>query len=415
MTPIQGYRKFLIVSLFALRSLIFNVPCPLSLLYAEPVSLGIDVLQEQGFDILSGKKVGLIANHTSKNKKGESTALVLARAPNLKLAALFTPEHGYTGWAEGGAVIESSTDPLTGLPIHSLYGKTLRPSPETLQGLDVLVFDIQDVGSRFYTYLTTMGYCLEEAAKAGIEFVVLDRPNPITGTIVEGHVLDSSIRHFTAYFPVPARHGMTAGEIARLHNETLSQKARLTVIPMKGWQRKMWFDQTGLPWTATSPNIPKLENALLYSGLGCFESTNLAVGRGTELPFLWAGAPWMDSKAVLKRLKKIKALKGAKFSRKTLIPSKELYQGKKCEGIEIGITDREALRPTAFFVHLAFILGDLHPEDFKIRWDEIRRMTGTDRFKDYYISGEPAEKALEVFDQSTEEFLKTRQSYLLYP
>ncbi|OGR86146.1 MAG: hypothetical protein A3A86_03130 [Elusimicrobia bacterium RIFCSPLOWO2_01_FULL_60_11] len=257
------------------------------------VLLGIDVLEKGGFKELKGKNVGLITNHTGMDSKGRSTIDVLHAAPGVKLVKLFSPEHGIRGRAEHGKAVEDGKDAKTGLPIFSLYGKTQRPTADMLKGLDALVFDIQDIGTRFYTYTTTLAYALEESARAGIEFVVLDRPNPLTGSIVEGVPLDPSIKHFTAYLQVPVRHGLTVGEIAKWHNGTAWIHARLTVVQMQGWSRPMSWEDTGLKFRPTSPNIRTVTAAVLYPGIGGFEATNLSVGRGTSEPFEVFGAPWI--------------------------------------------------------------------------------------------------------------------------
>jgi len=241
---------------------------------------------------LEGKRVGLITNHTSLNAAGLNAVDVFHRAGSFRLAAIFSPEHGFRGTEEGGVYIETSTDPVTGVTVYSLYGKNKqRPTPEMLKDLDVLVFDIQDIGARFYTYLTTMGYAMEEAAKAGVAFMVLDRPNPIGG-LVEGPVLEPGISAFTAYFPVPARHGFTAGEMALFHKAKLDLKLDLAVVKLENWTRAMTFDQTGIVWTNPSPNIRNVDAEVLYPGLGCFEATNVSVG-----PFSGSAPPgWKPAK-----------------------------------------------------------------------------------------------------------------------
>jgi uncharacterized protein YbbC (DUF1343 family) len=290
----------------------------------------------------------------------------------------------------------------------------MRPKPEDLAGLDVLVFDIQDIGARFYTYLTTMAMALEEAAKAGVPFMVLDRPNPINGEALEGPVLkDLSLRQetATAYFPVPIRHGLTAGEMARLHNETVAHPD-LTVVRMSGWARNLWFDETDLPWTAPSPNMPDLDAAALYPGIGCFEASNLSVGRGTPLPFRWVGAPWMDADAVARRLQAA-GLEGVSFSAETFTPTKSVYEGKSSPGVRMRITERDDVEPLKIFAHLAAALRDLHPE-FKFRWKEAKRMIGTDEFRKLYEAGAPAGSIILLFDGGAKEFRSERRRFLLY-
>jgi len=383
------------------------------------VRTGLDVLEAEGFAPLRGKRVGLITNPTGRDASGRSAVERLGSAPGVTLAALFSPEHGFTGVSEE-ARISSSSLSLGGrvVPIYSLYSggiAGMRPKPEQLAGLDALVFDVQDIGARFYTYLATMGMAMEEAAKAGVEFYVLDRPNPINGVTVEGPVLDDlSLRLVTptAYFAVPIRHGMTAGEIARLHNADVG--AKLTVVAMKGWKREMWYDDTGLPWTPPSPNIPDLDAATLYPGIGIFEASNVAVGRGTPLPFRWIGAPWLDASAVTADARKA-PLAGIRFDEQDYTPTKSLYAGTLCHGVRMTITDRDALRPVAVFRALEDSIRRHQPKDLVWRWDEAKRMVGTDRFRQLVESGADAAAIEKLFDGDAAAFKKKREPFLLYP
>lgn len=374
---------------------------------------GLDVLEKRDFSQLAGKRIGLITNHTALDSGGRNIVDALWESKKVRIAALFSPEHGFRGTAGHGEKISNSTDTVTGLPVYSLYGKDKRPAPEMLSGTDALVFDIQDVGARFYTYLTTMGYAMEEAAKNNIEFIVLDRPNPVTGDIMEGPVLQDDIRFFTAYFPVPVRHGLTPGEMARLHAGMNKIPVKLTVIPLEGWNRKMWQDETGLKWVNPSPNIRNVDAAALYPGIGCFEATNVAVGRGTDTPFMWFGAPWLKAKKLAKRLSKA-GIKGVRFTREKRTPADDLYAGKECDGVKMEITDRNALRSVEIFVRAAVLLRDIQPEDFGIKWEEMRKMVGTDRFRALYDSGASAEVILYDFEKSLEGFSSLRKKYLLY-
>ncbi len=290
----------------------------------EKVRLGIDVLKEENFYSLRGKKVGLITNHTGVDGSGKSTIDILHETPEVDLVALFSPEHGIRGNEKGGKIIGHGRDEKTGLPVYSLYGKTLRPTDEMLEGLEVLVFDVQDIGTRFYTYITTLAYALEEAASRGITFVVLDRPNPITGFIVEGETLDPEISNFTAYLRVPVRHGLTIAEIAVLHNEVRGLNADLEVMRMKGWKRHMWWDETGLEFLPTSPNIRNLTAATLYPGIGSFEATNVSVGRGTTKPFEHFGAPWIDGRELANRITLVN-LPGVEVKKTKFTPRKDRY------------------------------------------------------------------------------------------
>lgn len=377
------------------------------------VLLGIDVLEKNGFQALKGKSVGLITNHTGVDSKGRSTLDILHAAPGVELVKLFSPEHGIRGDAEHGKAVSDSTDAKTGLPVLSLYGKTERPTADMLQGLDALVFDIQDIGTRFYTYTTTLAYALEEAAKAGIEFIVLDRPNPITGTIIEGEPLDPSIKHFTAYLQVPVRHGMTAGEIANWYNKTAGMNAKLTVIKMEGWKRSMGWEDTGLKFRPTSPNIRTVTAAVLYPGIGGFEATNVSVGRGTLEPFEVFGAPWIKGKELIERLK-FMSTPGFEFRSTSFKPKADLYKGEKCHGVKVILKDRNVARPVDLFVHVFRILTDLYPDEFKPRWDEVARVTGGARFKDMIERSQSAETITVQIHDAARKFEEARRPYLLY-
>ena len=374
---------------------------------------GLDVLERDGFRQLAGKRVGLITNQTSVDLNGVNAVDAFHKAGNFTLAAVFSPEHGFRGTEEGGVYIESSTDPVTGVPVYSLYGKgRQRPTPEQLKGLDVLVFDIQDIGARFYTYLTTMGYAMEEASKAGLRFMVLDRPNPIGGA-VEGPVLDKDLSFFTAYFPVPTRHGFTAGEMALFHRENKHLPLDLEVIKMENWDHSMFFDRTGVVWTNPSPNIRSLDAEVLYPGLGCFEATNVSVGRGTDRPFLWFGAPWMKAKKIARKLNKA-GLAGVKFSYLKLTPSKDVYEGKECGGVAVEVTDKAAVRALDVFVNAAWLLHKYNKGDFEMKPEEMRKMTGTGDLYNMLQAGAGPKPILEAFGRSNAPFKAEAAQYRLY-
>ena len=374
---------------------------------------GLDVLERDGFKQLEGKRIGLITNHTSVDANGVNAVDAFHKAGNFKLAAIFSPEHGFRGTEEGGVYIASSTDPATGAPVYSLYGKNKqRPAPEMLKDLDILVFDIQDIGARFYTYLTTMGYAMEEAAKAGLPFMVLDRPNPIGG-LVEGPVLEPGISFFTAYFPVPARHGFTAGEMALFHKANLSLNLDLTVVPMENWSRDMFFDQTGVVWTNPSPNIRNVNAEVLYPGLGCFEASNISVGRGTDRPFLWFGAPWLKAGKIAKGLSKA-GLKGVKFTALKLTPDKDVFEGKLCEGINIEITDKGAVRALDIFVHAVHLLRKYNGADFTLKPVEIRKMTGSSALYEMLEAGAKPAEIIAAFEKNNAAFKAGAAKFLLY-
>jgi len=374
---------------------------------------GLDVLERDGFKQLEGKRVGLITNHTSVDQNGVNAIDAFHKAGNFKLAAIFAAEHGYRGVEEGGAYIANSTDPVTGVPVYSLYGKNKqRPAPEMLKDLDVLVFDIQDIGARFYTYLTTMGYAMEESAKAGLPFMVLDRPNPIGG-LVEGPVLEPGISFFTAYFPVPVRHGFTAGEMALFHKANLKLNLDLTVIKMENWTRDQFFDQTGVVWTNPSPNIRNVHAEVLYPGLGCFEASNVSVGRGTDRPFLWFGAPWMKAGKIARKLSKA-GLKGVKFSTLDLTPANDMYEGKLCKGIRIEVTDESAVRALDIFTNASYLLKKYNGGDFQLNQVEIRKMTGSSDLYNMLEAGAKPPEILAAFEKSNAPFRAEAAKYLLY-
>ncbi|MFI5348682.1 MAG: exo-beta-N-acetylmuramidase NamZ domain-containing protein [Elusimicrobiota bacterium] len=380
---------------------------------------GLDVLEAEGFAPLKGKRVGVITNHTGVDSRGVPIVELLADATGVTLVAVFTPEHGFGAASEADNI--ASTRILAGgreFPLYSLYkGGTagMRPQPSELSGIDVLIFDIQDVGARFYTYLATMGMALEAARDAGIEFVVLDRPNPIRGDVVEGPLVDepdAAGKDQLLYFDVPTRHGLTAGEMALLHNATAAHP-RLTVVKMRNWKRAMWYDQTGLPWIAPSPNMPDLAAAALYPGVANLEFSNLSVGRGTKSPFGWIGAPWLDAKALEQRMNQA-LMDGVDFSVETRTPSKDIYAGKPCAGLRITVTARDAARPLRVFAELVAALRDLQPNDFKLDWTHSRRLVGSERFHKLYDSGATGAEMTHLFDSEASEFEKTRAPYLLY-
>jgi len=380
---------------------------------APPVLLGVDVLKAQGYALLAGKQVGLITNQTGVDSHGRSTADLLAKAPGVKLVALFSPEHGIRGTSEAGEIVGDTIDAKLHLPVYSLYGAIQKPTAPMLNSIDVLVFDMQDVGVRFYTYLTTMGMAMEEAAQRGIGFMVLDRPDPLGGSAVEGQVLDPRIQHFTAYYQIPVRHGFTAGELAQWYNQTHKLGVSLTVVPMKNWKRDMLWTQTGLHFVPPSPNIRNPTCALLYAGIGMFEATNVAVGRGTDFPFELFGAPWISGEVLAKRLNDLQ-LPGLQFSPTLFTPTVDNYQGQLCSGVRIKVIDSKLVRPIDLFVQIACLFRELWPNDFKPRWDEVARVTGSQDFEHLYIQNKPAAEILDVFHKSAEEFVKSRQTYLLY-
>ncbi len=338
-----------------------------------PVLSGLDVLRADGFAALRGKRVGLVTNHTGISRDGATTIDVLHGAKDVKLVALFSPEHGIRGTLDDK--VASSTDDKTGLPIHSLYGETRRPTADMLAELDVLVVDLQDIGARFYTYTTTLGVRARGGRERKLPVVVLDRPNPINGFQIEGPALDKAQLGFTGYFaPMPIRHGMTVGELARLFNGENKIGADVSVIAAKNWQRDAWFDETSLPWVNPSPNMRNLIQATLYPGIGAIETTNLSVGRGTDTPFEQIGAPWIDGPALAEALN-ARRIPGIRFYPVRFTPASSKHAGQVCQGVFLIVTDRTALRPVRLGVEIAAMLHKMYGAAFEL--DAAERLFGS--------------------------------------
>ena len=382
-----------------------SLPRPPSL----PVLTGIDVLRAEGFARLRGRRVGLLTNHTGLARDGATTIDLLRDAPGVSLVALFSPEHGIRGIVD--ADVASTRDEQTGLPIYSLYGDTRRPAPSMLEGIDTLVVDLQDVGARFYTYMATMGYALEEAAHRQIRVLVLDRPNPVNGFSIEGPVQEEAARGFTGYFPMPVRHGMTLGELARLFNGENHVGADLDVVAMQHWTRDAWFDQTGLEWVSPSPNMRNLNEATLYPGIGAIEFSNLSVGRGTDTPFEQVGAPWVDGPALAAALNS-RGLGGIRFYPVSFTPASARYAGERCRGVFLIVTDREALRPVRVGIEIAAALFRLHPDRFDP--GETWRLLGSRRALDALRAGTPPSELATSWAADEARWRIRRAQYLLY-
>ena len=370
---------------------------------------GIDVLEAEKFAPLEGKRVGLITNSTGVDAAGRRTIDLLYHAPGVKLLALFSPEHGLAGQAD--TRLPSSTDAATGLPVYSLYGEVESPTDKMLEGLDALVFDIQDAGVRFYTYSTTLGYCLEAAAKKGIDFYVLDRPNPINGDEVEGPVLDNDLRSFVAYFPLPIRHGMTVGELAGMFNSENHLGAKLHVIKMQGWQRTDWYDETGLAWANPSPNLRNATEEVLYPGVGMVEGANVSVGRGTDTPFEFLGAPWMDSHTLSAYLN-ARGIQGVRFLPADFKPSSSSFASQVCHGVQILLIDRQELDPTELGVELAAALWKLYPNVFQL--EKTLPLIGARWVLKAIEGGEDPSRVVFEWQEPLEHFRTLRSKYLLY-
>jgi uncharacterized protein YbbC (DUF1343 family) len=382
------------------------------------VKLGVDVLEAQGFRELHADaghpvRVGLVTNQTGVDSEGHRTADVLAHAPGVRLAAIFSPEHGIAGKLDT-TEIGNTRDAATGAEIYSVYGNTdekRRPSPAVLDGLDVIVYDIQDVGVRFFTYESTLGYFLEAAAKAGKEIVVLDRPNPVTGAYVQGPVADADKQSFVSYWQTPVRHGMTVGELAKMFNFERHIDAKLSVVPMEGWMRGDWFDATGAKWINPSPNMRSLNEATLYPGIGMIETTNISVGRGTDTPFELVGAPWVDAVSLARYLN-ARDIGGVRFIPTSFTPASANYANQLCGGVNIVAIDRNALDAPEMGLEIAAALWKLYPTQYKIAGLDTLMVNKASL--DAVAQGEDPRRVAEQWQDEVDEFASVRGKYLLY-
>jgi uncharacterized protein YbbC (DUF1343 family) len=350
-----------------------------------------------------------VTNHTGVDADGLSTIDLLHKAPGVKLVALFSPEHGIRG--EVDRLVSDSTDEKTGLPVYSLYGKNRRPTVEQLRGIDTLVYDIQDIGCRFYTYLTTLGYLLETAAEHRLRVVVLDRPNPIGGVAVEGPQLEKKRESFVGYHPLPVRHGMTVGELALLFNKERKIDAMLEVVEMEGWKREDLFDRTGLVWRNPSPNMRSLTAALLYPGVGLLETTNVSVGRGTDRPFEIIGAPWLDGRRLAAALARA-GLPGMRFVPTQFTPASSTHAKKLCGGVQLYIDDWSRFESLRVGLTIAVTLRQLYPKEWKI--ERFNALLGNTAVLSALEKGEPAAKLLELAAAELKAFEEVRRRYLRY-
>jgi uncharacterized protein YbbC (DUF1343 family) len=376
---------------------------------AGRVQTGLDVLEAEKFAPVRGKHIGLITNHTGLDYQERTTINVLAHAPGVQVVALFSPEHGIAGHSD--EKLASSKDASTGLPIFSLYGDHLRPTDEMLQGIDALVFDVQDAGVRFYTYTTTMAYCMEEAAKRNIAFYVLDRPNPLNGDIVEGPMLDPEKTSFVAYYPLPVRYALTIGELAQFFNTENHINAQLHVIPMKNWHRNYFFESTGLKWIPPSPNLRTLKGSLLYPGLEILQNAGVSVGRGTEAPFEEFGAPWINGEEVAALLN-AKSLPGLHFVNQPFIPVSGLYAGQHCGGVGVRVTDRAALRSMRVGLEIAAALHKKYPDQFDVT--KILLLLGNDSTLQQLQSGTAPAEIIASWAKDLTTYDAIRRRYFLY-
>ena len=387
------------------------------------VKTGLDNLEKYSA-LLKDKRVGIITNHTAYRSDGQHIFDVLHSFPEVRVTALFGPEHGIRGKAEAGEHVSSDADPILKIPVYSLYGATKKPTAEMLQDVDVLIFDMQDVGSRYYTYIYTMAYAMEAAAENGKTFVVLDRPNPITGKFVEGNVLDTAFASFVGRFPIAVRHGMTVGELAKMFDGEgwtgVALGERLVVITMSDWQRDMWYDQTGLPFIKPSPNMPSVMAEIAYPGTCLLEGTNVAEGRGTEMPFLLLGAPWIQSDSLAAHLNRLN-LPGAMFVDTTFTPiaipgasTNPKYRDEVCHGVRINITNRERYQSFATGLHIISTLHRLYPDQLTFRDSFFDKLCGTDKIRKAIIANIAVEQIENAWQTELAQFNEIRKKYLMY-
>jgi uncharacterized protein YbbC (DUF1343 family) len=370
---------------------------------------GIDVLEAQKFAPLAGKRVGLITNQTGVDRKRRSTIDLLAHAPGVKLVALFSPEHGIRGIVDER--VSSTTDAATGLPVYSLYGDDVRPTDAMLAGLDALVFDIQDAGVRFYTYVTTMGYTMEAAAMHHLAYYVLDRPDPLGGERIEGPMLDRERMNFTGYFPMPVRMGMTLGEMAQMFNAENKIGADLHVVSMRNWRRSDWFDDTGLPWVNPSPNLRSSRAEILYPGLEILQAGGVSVGRGTNRPFELIGAPWIHSGAFVEEMNR-RSVPGVQFVADRFTPDSGLYMGEMCEGARVVVTDRGSFEPMRIGIEIAAALAQLYPGNFDVT--KMIALVGNAETIRRLKAGDTPAAIVASWNAKLEAFRTMRAKYLLY-
>ncbi len=403
------------------------------------VKLGVDVFLEESVHLVESRRVGLITNPTGTDRRLNSVVDLFAQHPDIDLVALYGPEHGVRGNAQAGEYVPFYTDKKFGLPVFSLYGQSRKPASGMLknideymrsfdttesgkalqqgmvEGIDVIVFDIQDVGTRIYTYVATMAYAMQACAENDIEFLVLDRPNPINGVDMDGPVLIyPEYSSFVGLYPIPIRHGMTVGELSRLFNEQfLTRKAKLTVVPMKRWRRELWFDETSLPWVLPSPNIPSLDTATVYPGQVFLEGTNLSEGRGTTKPFELFGAPWIDGYELSRRLNALN-LTGVRFREAWFTPTFSKYQEELCGGAQIHVTDRSVYKPLECFLHIIETVMEMYPGKFDFHDEYFDKIMGNESVRRTLQDKGDVRETLIQFEKDLDAFVSLRSPYLLY-
>ncbi len=368
-------------------------------------------------EVFEGKRLGIITNHTAYDRGGRFIVDVFRSMAGVKVTALFSPEHGLWGTAPDAVKIDNQTHPVYNLPVYSLYGKTRKPTSDMLRNIDVLVFDIQDIGARFYTYIYTMSLAMEAAAENGKTFVVLDRPNPINGTSVQGNILEPALASFVGLYPIPVRHGMTAGELAKMFNGqgwlAGRVKAELIVIPMEDWRRRMWYDRTGLRFIKPSPNMPDLETAAIYPGLCLLEGTNVSEARGTKMPFRQFGAPWIDSKLLAKRLNALN-LPAMRFEPVSFTPTSSKYKSRECHGVRIFVSDRDRIEPYSSGIRIVNEIYRMYPDQFEWKAAHFNRLCGTSKIRNAITSHSSLAVLQNKWQAELESFQKIRGKYLVY-
>ncbi|MCX6143391.1 MAG: DUF1343 domain-containing protein [Ignavibacteriales bacterium] len=388
------------------------------------VQLGSDRLLRDSSSLIAGKRVGILTNHTGQLSDGRSIIDAIADSGICTLHSLYGPEHGIAGDTPDGKVVEHALHPRYGVQVYSLYGKTHKPTAEMLNGVDVLVCDIQDVGARFYTFISTVALAMEAAAEQSIPFIILDRPNPIRGLDYDGPIRDQSLRSFVGWMPIPITHGMTIGELARLWNEegwsANGVKAQLEVVTLQGWDRQMWFDETGLSWTAPSPNMPTLETAIIYPGLCFLEGTSVSEGRGTSQPFQIVGAPWADPEKILRHLSDF-GTAGVVCSETDFVPkeipgiaSQPKFEHIACRGVRISVVDRNVVQPVRLGVSVLAAFKRAHPAEMILRNRRFDILTGNKSVRQMLERGVHPDEVCEGWTQELNSFGQIRSKYLMY-
>ncbi len=374
------------------------------------VMTGLDVLEREHFARLEGSRIALISNHSALNQQGRHILDLMLASGNVNVVKIFSPEHGFPGTAQ--SKIADHKDEKSGLVIHSLFGDTLRPTPEMLKGVDTMVFDIQDIGTRFYTYISTMAMCMEEAKKNDCTFIVLDRPNPITGLKVDGPLPDRELlRSFTSYFPLPVMHGMTIGELAKMFNEEFGIQCDLEIVQMEGWRRTMYWDDTGLPWVNPSPNIRNVMQEILYPGVALTEGANVTVGRGTDTPFEWLGTPWIDAEELAKELEE-RDLPGIAFETVQFIPEGSKFANETCNGVRFVLTNRKSFMPVVTGVNILDALYKLYPDKYEI--DDTYPLIGKKAIIEMIKNRAPMELVIRSWQNELANFNQIRLKHILY-